>query len=177
MKHWLAGLGHQTTSLNFRKYLVLSCFHQLLSVFASLSLQHVHLGLRSLPNFVFALRLSVMVNNFSKHVATSHVSRRNYYVIMPHACWDCGFESVGGTFAILVWVMYVFSYRSLGRADHSSRVVVMSVVYLSLISKPEWWGGLYPLELSRHEKKVRCSTVSNIKVDLLFKCAYLCLSS
>ena len=45
----------------------------------------------------------------------------------------------------LLWVLCFVSYRSLRRADHSSRGVLPSVVCLSVAVKPQEWGGLGPL--------------------------------
>jgi hypothetical protein len=39
-------------------------------------------------------------------------------------------------------------------ADHSSRGVLPNVVYLSVISEPQWGGDLSPLRLSSHKKSV-----------------------
>ena len=47
-----------------------------------------------------------------------------------HACWDCGFES-RREYECLLWLLFAVRYRSLRRADHSSREVQMSVVSLS----------------------------------------------
>jgi hypothetical protein len=58
--------------------------------------------------------------------------------------WDCG-RSIsgsagsnppGGMDVSLLWVLYVFRWRSLWRADHSSRGVLPSLVCLSVIVKP-----------------------------------------
>jgi hypothetical protein len=48
----------------------------------------------------------------------------------------------------LLWVLCVVRYRALRRVDQSSRGVLPSVVCLSVISKPQQWGGLSPLGLS-----------------------------
>jgi len=121
----------------------------------SLYLRHFPFNMYTWDYTVFLTSLPCVFQSryrtFIRHVATSHVSTRNYYVIMPNADWGCGFESVGGMIARLLWVL-------------SSRVVLLSVVHLSFISKTVWWGGLCPLELSRHDKKVPCYTVSDIKV-------------
>jgi len=42
---------------------------------------------------------------------------------------------------------------SLGRADHSSRGVILSVVRLSVIVKPRYWGGTGPLGADATLKK------------------------
>jgi len=47
------------------------------------------------------------------------------------ACWDCGFESHRGH-ECLLWVLCVVRWRSVRRADHSSRGVRPSVVCLSV---------------------------------------------
>jgi hypothetical protein len=56
--------------------------------------------------------------------------------LRPLACWDCGFES-SRRYGCLSWVFRVVRYRSLRRADHSSRGVLPSVVCpMSVIAKP-----------------------------------------
>jgi len=45
----------------------------------------------------------------------------------------------------LLWVLCVVRQRSLRRSNHSSRVVLPSVVCLSVIVKPRQWGGFGPL--------------------------------
>jgi hypothetical protein len=63
--------------------------------------------------------------------------------------WVCGRSLIGivssnpaeGMYVCLVWVLCVIKYRTLRQADHSSRGVVRSVVCLSVIVKPRWWGG------------------------------------
>jgi hypothetical protein len=55
-------------------------------------------------------------------------------------------EIVGSNHAGGMWVLCVFGYRSLRRADHSSRGVLPSVVCLSVIANPRYRGGLGPLE-------------------------------
>ena len=63
--------------------------------------------------------------------------------LWPFACWDCWFEFRRGHGCLSV--VSVVRYRSLRWADHSSREVLPSVVCLSVIVKPRWWGGLGPL--------------------------------
>jgi len=57
------------------------------------------------------------------------------YVILNHsiglwplACWDYEFESYRGHGCFLLWVLCFVRYRSLRRADHSSRGVLPTVV-------------------------------------------------
>ena len=50
------------------------------------------------------------------------------------------------------WILCVVKYRSLRRADHSSRGVLPIVMCRNMISKPRQWGGLGPLEPSRYGK-------------------------
>ena len=46
--------------------------------------------------------------------------------LRPVACWDCGIESLLGH-ECLLWVLCVVRQKSLCRADHSSRGVLLSV--------------------------------------------------
>ena len=50
--------------------------------------------------------------------------RRNLW---PLTCWDCGFESHRGH-GCLLWVLCVVRWKSLRRADHSSRGLLPSVM-------------------------------------------------
>jgi hypothetical protein len=53
-----------------------------------------------------------------------------------------GSNSAGGMDVCLLWVLCFVRYRSLLRADHSSRGVLPTVVCLSVTVKPGHWGGL-----------------------------------
>jgi len=65
------------------------------------------------------------------------------------ACWDCGFESYLGHGCLFV-VRFVCCQRSLRRADHSSRGVLLAVVRRRVWSRilvieealAHWGGGL-----------------------------------
>ena len=78
------------------------------------------------------------------------------------ACCECGFESrrVRGCLSV-VSVVCVFRYRSLRRADHSSRGVLPSAVCLSVIEEP-YRGSLGLLGLLSHEKKKQSLHICNI---------------
>ena len=52
--------------------------------------------------------------------------------LRPLACWNCGLEWLGG--------MFFVRYRSLRRADHSSRGVLPSEVCLSMNVEPRHRG-------------------------------------
>jgi hypothetical protein len=54
-------------------------------------------------------------------------------------------NSARGMYVCLLWVLCVVRYRSLRRADHSSRGVLPSMVCLSVIVKPRQWGGPGPV--------------------------------
>jgi hypothetical protein len=56
-----------------------------------------------------------------------------------------GSNHAGGMDVCLLWVLCVVGYRFLGRADHSSKGVLPSVVCLSVIANPRYRGGLGPL--------------------------------
>jgi hypothetical protein len=56
-------------------------------------------------------------------------------------CWVCGFEYHRQAWMSVLWVRCVVRNRSLRRADQSSRVVLPSVVCLSVILKPWQWEG------------------------------------
>jgi len=58
--------------------------------------------------------------------------QRNWFAVAPY--WDSGFESRRGRGCLPV-VIVVCCQKSLRRADHSSRGVLPSVVYLSVIVK------------------------------------------
>ena len=87
---------------------------------------------------------------------------------IPVVTWVCGRLVVGisgsnpvrGMDFCLLWVFCVVKFKSLRRADHSSRGVLQSVVCLSVISKPRQERELSSLLLSSHEKKnvisIRC---------------------
>jgi hypothetical protein len=59
------------------------------------------------------------------------------------ACWNSWFESRRRN-ACVSLVNVVCFQMSLRRADTSSRGILLSVVYLSVISKPQKWGDLGP---------------------------------
>ena len=61
-----------------------------------------------------------------------------------------GSNPAGGMDVCLLWMLCVARYRSLRRADPSSRGVLRSVVCLSVISKPQQWGP-GPIRLLTHE--------------------------
>jgi len=71
--------------------------------------------------------------------------------LRPLGCWDCGFESCRG-----MDVLCMVRYKSLSRADHSSRGDLLSVVFsLSVIAEPHNkrpWHGIDP---NRHGKRSR----------------------
>ena len=73
--------------------------------------------------------------------------------LLPLACWECGFESRRVHGVCLFLMSCVVRYRSLRRADHSSRGVLPSVVCLSVIVKPRQWGGHGPLKAVAPWKK------------------------
>jgi len=64
-------------------------------------------------------------------------------------------NSTGGLDVCLLWVLLVVRYRSLRRADHSSRGVLPSAACQSVFSKPQQRGGLGPLGLSSHGEEIR----------------------
>ena len=74
--------------------------------------------------------------------------------------WVCGrsLAGIAGSNAVacmdvcLLWVLCIVRYRSLRRADSSSRRVLPSVVCLSIISNSEPWRGLHQLGLSSHKQ-------------------------
>jgi hypothetical protein len=68
------------------------------------------------------------------------------------SCWVWGFESCRSMEISLLWVLCVVKYRSLRRADHSSKGVLLSVVCLSVIHKPHR-GGLGPTRAVEAWKK------------------------
>jgi hypothetical protein len=57
---------------------------------------------------------------------------------------------------LLLCVVRLRSQRSLPRADHLSRGVLPSVVFLSVFVKPRQWGGRSPYGLLRHDKEKWC---------------------
>jgi hypothetical protein len=59
-------------------------------------------------------------------------------------------NSTGGLDGCLSWVLLVVRYRSLRRADHSSRGVLLSAACQSVFSKPQQREGLGLLRLSSH---------------------------
>ena len=59
------------------------------------------------------------------------------WVCGPSLAGIVGSIPMGGMDACLLWVLFIVTYRSLRRADHSSRGVLLSVVCnVSAISKP-----------------------------------------
>ena len=56
-----------------------------------------------------------------------------------------GSNRAGSMDACLLWVLCVVGYRSLRRADHSSKGVLPSVVCLSVTANPRYRGVLGPL--------------------------------
>ena len=81
-----------------------------------------------------------------------------------------GSNPAGGMDACLLWVLCVFRWRSQRRADHSSRGFLPSVVCLSVIVKPRYWGGPGPLGAVAPlgGKKPSFSFVKSISKFLLF---------
>ena len=83
-------------------------------------------------------------------------------MVAQYKAWVCGRTFTGilgsnptwGLDVCLLWVLCVFRFRSLRWVDHSSRGVLPNVVCLSMIVKPWHWGGLGPLGLSSHGKKI-----------------------
>jgi hypothetical protein len=75
--------------------------------------------------------------------------------------WVCGrclvgivdSNPAGGMDDCLLWVLSVVRYRSLRRADRSSRGVLPSVVCLSVIVNPRQGEALAPMGLLRHGKR------------------------
>jgi hypothetical protein len=65
--------------------------------------------------------------------------------LQPIAYWHCWFQSARGVDICLLWVLCVVTYKSLLRADHSSRGVLPNVVCLSVVVKPRQWGVPGPL--------------------------------
>ena len=61
-----------------------------------------------------------------------------------------GSNPTGDMDVCLLWLLCVVMCKSLRRFDHSSRGVILNVVCLSAISKPQHWEGLGPLGLARH---------------------------
>jgi hypothetical protein len=57
----------------------------------------------------------------------------------PLVCWDCRFESPRGGWIFFCCECCVLSGRSLRLADHSSIGVLLSLVCLSVITKPRKW--------------------------------------
>ena len=69
------------------------------------------------------------------------------------------------------WVLCVVKYSSLRRTDRASTGVLPSVVCLSIISKPQQWRYVDPLQLSSHEKKRTRSNELYAVVDHMKHCA------
>jgi len=92
-----------------------------------------------------ALNLIMQIGQFADP------SRRAVWgVSLRPLCWECGIESRRSKDVCLLRALCFFRYRSLRRACHSSGGVLPNVLYQSMISKPQQWGGLGPLGLSNH---------------------------
>jgi hypothetical protein len=75
--------------------------------------------------------------------------------LRPFAYWDCGFESRRGYGCLSVVSVRCcqLEISASGRVDHSPREVLPGVACLGMI-KEHLRGGLDPLGLSSHEKKI-----------------------
>jgi hypothetical protein len=72
--------------------------------------------------------------------------------LRPLACCPVGFES-RRRHSCQSRLLYLIMYRSLRRADHSSRGVLTHVsVSQSVVSKSQHWGGLRPIWLPSYKK-------------------------
>ena len=58
--------------------------------------------------------------------------------------WIAGSNPAEGMDFCLLWVFYFARLRSLRRADHSSRGVLLTVVHRSVIVNPTQWGSRIP---------------------------------
>jgi hypothetical protein len=65
--------------------------------------------------------------------------------LRPIACWDCGFESRRSHECLSPVSVLFCQVRFLGRADHSFRGDITSVVCLSVMVKPRQSGGPNPI--------------------------------
>jgi hypothetical protein len=61
--------------------------------------------------------------------------------LRPLACWDCEFESRGGHGYLSIMIVVGCQVDSPGRADHSSRGVLSSVIIESSIMRRPWLNG------------------------------------
>jgi len=61
-----------------------------------------------------------------------------------------------------LWLLCVVRYCSLRWADHSSREVLASVMFLSVIMNPRQWGGLGPVGLLCYGKKKWANNIIHI---------------
>ena len=68
------------------------------------------------------------------------VARSTVWVCGHSLAGIAGSNPAGNMDACLLWVLCDLRLRSLWRADHSSRGVLLSVVCLSVISQPEHLG-------------------------------------
>ena len=107
-------------------------------------------GFTALPCFVLYWRHRLHTNLYWRRL---NIMRRSQWSrcpsrgLRPLACWDCGFESrMGHGYLSLVSVVCCQVEVS------ASKGVLPSVVCLSVIMNPRWWGGLCPLALLRHGK-------------------------
>ena len=66
-----------------------------------------------------------------------------------------------------VWMYCSIRFRSLRRADHSSRGVLPSVVCLSVTVNFRQWGGLDPVGLLRHGKQKLNNTTQQLLAHTL----------
>ena len=89
-------------------------------------------------------------------------ARSQAWVLLLLACWHCGFKSRQGHGCL----SRVVTYRSLRRADHSSKGVLPTVVCLSVIVDTHR-GGPGQLGLSSHEKKKSVCTECTVNNDEL----------
>ena len=82
-------------------------------------------------------------------------SRSNAWVCGLLLAGIVGSNTAGGIDVCLLWVLCVVRLMSLCRADHSSRGFLPSVVCLSVIVNPRYWGALahWGGGLLRHGKK------------------------
>jgi hypothetical protein len=93
-------------------------------------------------------QLFIQVNTFifllARGCRNQWPRRLKTWVCGRSVVWIVGSNPTGNMDVCLVWVLYVVRW-SLRQADHSSRVVLPSVVCPSVIVKPRQWGGSGPL--------------------------------